>query len=66
MAEIHVQAKKKNSASWLWILVFLLIIAAIVVYVAMRDNTTNAKNTSGQPKTSVIYQTPNHNILYVA
>jgi len=50
MAEIHVQAKKKASSTWIWILVSLIIIAAIVVYVMMRDNTVNGKNNINQQK----------------
>lgn len=41
MAEIHVQPKKKSSSAWVWILISLLIIAAIVVYVMMRNNPSN-------------------------
>jgi len=50
MAEIHVQAKKNASSTWIWILISLIIIAAIVVYVAMRNNTINGKNNISQPK----------------
>lgn len=39
MAEIHVQPKKKTSSAWLWILISLIIIAAIAVYILMRNNT---------------------------
>jgi hypothetical protein len=46
MAEIHVQAKKKASSTWIWILVSLIIIAAIAVYIMMRDNKVNEKTLS--------------------
>ena len=39
MAEIHVQPKKRTSSSWLWILISLIIIAAIAIYILMRNNT---------------------------
>jgi len=54
MAEIHVQAKKKASSTWIWILVSLIIIAAIAVYVMMRDNKVNEKTISQPSKTSFI------------
>ena len=54
MAEIHVQAKKKAPSTWLWILVSLIIIAAIVVYMMMRDNAVNDKNLNQPKQTSSI------------
>ena len=52
MAEIHVQAKKSSSSTWLWILVSLIIIAAVAVYILMRDNTANAKTVNKPNQTS--------------
>ncbi|HMK17704.1 MAG TPA: hypothetical protein VK492_05895 [Chitinophagaceae bacterium] len=52
MAEIHVQAKKSSSSTWLWILVSLIIIAAVAVYILMRDNTANEKAISKPTQTS--------------
>jgi len=52
MAEIHVQAKKSSSSTWIWILVSLIIIAAIAVYILMRDNVGNEKNISKPNQTS--------------
>ena len=43
MAEIHVQAKKKTGTLWFWIVLFLLVIAAIVVYIMFRDDTLDQK-----------------------
>jgi len=54
MAEIHVQAKSNSSSTWLWILISLIIIAAIVVYVMMRDNGANEKTVSKTNQTSSI------------
>jgi bacteriorhodopsin len=54
MAEIHVQAKKSSSSTWIWILVSLIIIAAIAVYILMRDNGVNEKNISKPSQTSFI------------
>ena len=52
MAEIHVQAKKRSSSTWLWILVSLIIIAAVAVFILMRDNTSNQKSISKPNQTS--------------
>ena len=52
MAEIHVQAKKSTSSTWLWILVSLIIIAAIAVYILMRDTGVNEKTISKPNQTS--------------
>jgi len=52
MAEIHVQPKKRASSTWIWILLSLIIIAAIAVYVLMRDNGVNEKNISKPNQTS--------------
>ena len=57
MAEIHVQPKKRASFTWVWILLSLIIIAAIAVYILMRDNGVNEKNISKPNQTSFnIYQ----------
>jgi len=52
MAEIHVQPKKSSSSTWLWILVSLIIIAALAVYILMRDNGVKEKNISKPSQTS--------------
>ena len=52
MAEIHVQAKKSTTSTWLWILVSLIIIAAVAVYILMRDNGVNEKAISKPSQTS--------------
>lgn len=42
MAEIHVEPKKHTSPSfWLWIVLALLIAAAVVYYLVTRNNDTN-------------------------
>jgi lipopolysaccharide export system protein LptC len=54
MAEIHVQVKKSSSSTWIWILVSLIIIAAIGVYILMRNNEVNEKAISKPSQTSFI------------
>jgi bacteriorhodopsin len=54
MAEIHVQAKKSASSTWVWILISLIIIAAIAVYIMMRDNAVDEKTISKPNQTSSI------------
>ena len=52
MAELHVQAKKSTSSTWVWILISLIIVAAIVVYLMMRDSGSNEKPISKPNQTS--------------
>jgi len=49
MAEIHVQAKKGGSSTWLWILISIIVIAALAFVLIWnnRDNTQNS--TSSKP-----------------
>ncbi len=58
MAEIHVQAKKKTSTMWFWIVLFLLLIGAIVAYVMLRDDKTGQSTT--KPTTFLEYDKPMH------
>ena len=50
MAEIHVRAKKTSSSAWLWILISVIIIAAVAFYLVWnnRDNTQNVNNKPSQ------------------
>ena len=57
MAEIHVQAKKKTSTMWFWIVLFLLLIGAIVAYVMLRDDKAVQTN-SAKPTTFLQYGKP--------
>jgi cell division protein FtsN len=51
MAEIHVEPKKQASNSWIWIVLGLLIAAAVIYYFMSRhktaDTTTPPANTTG-------------------
>ena len=49
MAEIHVQAKKGGSSGWLWILISIIVIAAVAFILIWnnRDNTQNVNNKPG-------------------
>ena len=63
MAELHVQAKKNSSSTWVWILISLIIIAAIVVYLMMRDNGTNERAVSKPAQTSSVMS--NHEVGFI-
>ena len=63
MAELHVQAKKNSSSTWVWILISLIIIAAIVVYMMMRDNGTNKRAVSKPAQTSSVMS--NHEVGFI-
>lgn len=63
MAEIHVQAKKKTGLIWFWIVLFLLILGAIVVYVMFRDDKQVQQNI--QDRTSFL-QSAERNTVYMS
>jgi hypothetical protein len=48
MAEIHVESRKHTSSAWIWILVSLIIIAA-VAYFLTRNNRTGENQINGNP-----------------
>ena len=56
MAEIHVQAKKGSSSAWLWILISIIVIAALAFVLIWnnRDNTQN--NASSKPSQTSFIQ----------
>ncbi len=61
MAEIHVQAKKKTGLLWFWIILFLLVLGAIVVYVMFRDN----KQVQQQSRNQTSLQSNQRNTVYM-
>jgi hypothetical protein len=66
MAEIHVQAKKKTTPVWIWIVVGVLVLAAIA-YFLMRNKKTDQGNTVNKPVTTsfIQNQTGNELLFYV-
>lgn len=50
MAEIHVQTKRRSSNAWIWVVLFLVIAAAVVYYLMNRSkqagNTASPANTT--------------------
>ena len=59
MAEIHVQAKKQSSNSaWLWIVLALLLIGALVYYLMTRNNETQATPATAPGTTSELQTSP--------
>jgi flagellar basal body-associated protein FliL len=54
MAEIHVQAKKheRSSPMWIWIVVVVLIAAAVIYFLSTRNNNNNQNNTQNQTNTT--------------
>ena len=55
MAEIHVEPKKQATPAWVWILVGLIIIAAVAFFIT-RNNKTN--ETDAVHPTSYIHHHP--------
>lgn len=63
MAEIHVEPKKQSSPAWLWILVSLIIVAA-VAYFLTRNNTTEENTTPDTTPTSYIQDYQSADMVY--
>jgi len=57
MAEIHVQAKKGGSSTWLWILISILVIAAIAFFFIWNNNNAE-KNGANKPSSTSYIQQP--------
>jgi hypothetical protein len=55
MAEIHVQAKKRSSNAWLWILISIIIIAAIA-FILIWNNNPNVRNAISKPNQTSFIQ----------
>ena len=57
MAEIHVQAKKRNSSAWLWILITIIVVAA-VAFLLVWNNNKAQENVNNKPaQTSFVQYT---------
>lgn len=57
MAEIHVRAKKQNASGpvWIWILIGLLIVAAVAYFVVKnKDSAPNNTTTPATPASRVL------------
>jgi hypothetical protein len=57
MAEIHVQPKKNTTPIWLWILVGVVILAA-VAFVLIRNKNNQKNNTATPPNETSYVQWP--------
>lgn len=55
MAEIHVEAKKKTTPVWIWIVAALLILA-VIAYVVLRNKRTDQSNTVNKADTTSFVQ----------
>ena len=49
MAEIHVQAKKGSSSTWLWILLSIIVIAALAFVLIWNNRDNTQDSTSSKP-----------------
>ena len=56
MAEIHVQAKKERSSAWLWILISIIVIAALAFVLVW--NNKNADKAAVKPSSTSSIQHP--------
>ena len=56
MAEIHVQAKKRGSSAWLWILISIIILGTIA-FILLWNNSPEVREKFSKPnQTSMIFQ----------
>ena len=53
MAEIHVQQKKDNTSTWLWILISLVVVAALA-FVLIWNNYNKRNADTAQVQTSTV------------
>jgi hypothetical protein len=56
MAEIHVQAKKRSSSAWLWILISIIILGTIAFILLWNNNPEVREKFSKPTQTSMIQQ----------
>ena len=63
MAELHVQTKKTNSSpAWIWIVIGLVIAAAVIYFVTRNKETTQDNNTPpANTSSQVQYGMPSFN-----
>ena len=61
MAEIHVQAKKRSSSAWLWILITIIIVAAVAFYLVWNNNKVR-DNVNNKPAQTSIVQYPSQQV----
>jgi hypothetical protein len=59
MADIHVQAKKRSSSTWLWILISIIVILTIA-FILIWNNNPGVRNAINKPSqsSSVQYELP--------
>jgi bacteriorhodopsin len=54
MAEIHVQAKKRGTSAWLWILISVIILGTIAFILLWNNNSEVREKLSKPTSTSLI------------
>ena len=54
MAEIHVQAKRRSSSAWLWILISVIILGTIAFILLWNNNTEVREKINNPTPTSMI------------
>jgi hypothetical protein len=66
MAEIHVQTKKHSSPVWVWILLALIIVGALVYFLARNQNKDADRNTTQRTTSFVTPAVPTPSLIYEA
>ena len=56
MAEIHVQAKRKSTSAWLWILISIIILGTIA-FILLWNNNAEVREKITPKQTSMVHDT---------
>jgi hypothetical protein len=64
MAEIHVEAKKRATPVWIWVVIGLLVLG-VIAYVLLRNKKTDESNTGDKPNTTSYIQDTKTVLSYV-
>ena len=62
MAEIHVQAKRRSSSAWLWILISLIILGTIA-FILLWNNNAEVREKITPNQTSMVHDIPGGDTL---
>jgi hypothetical protein len=63
MAEIHVEAKKRTTPAWIWI-VIALVVLGVIAYILLRNKKADESNV-GKPNTTSYIQDTKAVLSYV-
>ena len=67
MAEIHVEAKKKTTPAWVWVIwvIVILVILGIIAYFIVKNNKAGQSNTVNKSNTTSYLDVKDTGVLYM-